>query len=356
MSTVRVSRTEFDKKTASVRITVGRVIHDVAIAARQNFSRPTNFGDVWLPLALFPSMRTGLDLYLEDPVSNRLLLNADRIQRIMTTWYPDLTRVKIHASSGTRSRGPKRRSRQGKSAQFFTGGVDSFFTLQSNPEVQTLLYMHDDLHDTQGVRDRISTLLRSVALAEGKRLLEFDSAIRPMLDQYAEWGTQTHGAALASVAALASASFKTVLIPATHTFNELYPWGSHAALDHLWSSEELTVVHDAADSSRFEKIAALVESEVAMQHLRVCWATQDEVNCSTCEKCIRTMTSLDILGQLERCSTFQGPLDLDSVRGVVLSSVSDVSFSHDNSKAATGAGRVDLAAAIEHSITRFVGG
>jgi hypothetical protein len=346
---VRVDRGSFDGQTASATLHISGRAYPVAIRSRTTLRPPQALGDVWLPLALFPAMRTGAALELADPVSHQLLRSLPTIQGILSTWYPELTTVPVRASGRRR----RRWARQPHVAQLFTGGVDSFFTMRRRPQVRTLLYAHDALHDTEAVRERISPLLRSAADDAGKRLVEVDSDVRSMLDNFGEWGAQTHGATLAAFGALLSGSVTELLIPASHTYLELDPWGSHPMLDHLWSSEALSVVHDSADVGRSDKIRALASDPTALSHLRVCWQAVDDINCSRCEKCIRTMTTLDVLGALDRATTFAGPLSLDAVRSVAPRNVSDLAFSRDNLVAARAAGRHDVADAIAESMAGY---
>ena len=306
------------------------------------------FRSVWLPVALFPAMSTGLPLVLECPVSDSTRRAVGTIQAILSTWYPELHVVDVTA--------PRRRSfarQKSRVAQLFTGGVDSFYTLNVHPEIDTFLYVHDLVHDTPEVRARIHDLLGSVAAKKDATILEFASDIRTMLDRYGEWGTQTHGAALASIAALVSGEIGTTFLPASHTYLDLYPWGSHPVLDHLWSGDRHQLIHDGADATRFQKIETVSRDSVALSSLRVCWMTNSEINCSRCEKCLRTMTSLEILGLLDRATTFNGPLDLDQLRAVNLRNENDLSFAVENLEAARHAGRADIVEILDRLIQEF---
>lgn len=349
---VDVSATGFDSRRASVTVTMGSVSHEISLASHAPIRRPANFGDVWLPLALIPAMATGSDLRLADPVSARLLANVGTVQKILSTWYPELRPVRVTAPVGR----PRRRRARAHSAQFFTGGVDSFHTLQAHPEVETLVYVHDLIHEPAAVASGVSALLASVASIKDKSVVQIDSDVRTLLDPYGDWGTHTHGAALAAVAAFTSGTVSTMFFASTRTYGELAPWGSHPVLDHLWSGDSLEIVHDGAESSRLEKIVAISHDEVALQHLRVCWRTREELNCSVCEKCVRTMTSLEILGRLDDSVPFRGPLDLAAVSAVELHDAGKLSFSRSNAAAARAAGREDIAAAVETSISRYLAG
>jgi hypothetical protein len=109
---------------------------------------------------------------------------------------------------------------------------------------------------------------------------------------------------------LLSGQLKTMYLPATHTYAELFPCGSHPLLDPLWSTETLEIVHDGCEATRVEKVARIAQSGAALRYLRVCWENRDGAyNCGRCEKCLRTMISLRVAGALDRCATFDRPLD-----------------------------------------------
>ena len=84
------------------------------------------------------------------------------------------------------------------------------------------------------------------------------------------------------------------------------PMGSHPAVDGLFSSQRLTVIHDGWRFSRLEKVRDLATWPTALAALRVCPANAgDEINCGRCEKCLRTRLELLAAG-VEETAAF-GP-------------------------------------------------
>jgi len=57
----------------------------------------------------------------------------------------------------------------------------------------------------------------------------------------------------------------------------------------------VALVHDGAEMRRPEKLPTIVECPSALAHLRVC-AQDMNTNCGRCEKCLRTMIPLRVLG------------------------------------------------------------
>ena len=68
-----------------------------------------------------------------------------------------------------------------------------------------------------------------------------------------------------------------------------------------------------------DKVKRLATEPLALKYLRVCWGREDGMyNCCRCEKCIRTMTSLAILGVLKDADAFTLPLEPRRVASVCL--------------------------------------
>lgn len=141
----------------------------------------------------------------------------------------------------------------------------------------------------------------------------------------------------------------TVVIAAWHTWRELWADGSHPLTDPLWSIEATAIVRHGRDAKRWQKLAVLAEVPGALDILRVCW--QDHrYNCGQCEKCLRTMVLLRILG-LER-PTFP---PLKTLRRVVYLSPPDRSeacFVAEARNPTTGRGELAVAGPSRSSLRR----
>ena len=81
-----------------------------------------------------------------------------------------------------------------------------------------------------------------------------------------------------------------------------------------WSRPDFERVEDGVGTKRVEKASIVAKCETALRYLHVCWENRGGAyNCGRCEKCLRTMVSLRILGVLDHCSTLHRSLDLDAV-------------------------------------------
>lgn len=263
----------------------------------------------WLVLALLPAMQSGLDIELSQPVSVRLLQNLASVQAIFNTWDASYQKIKIHATA--RSTSPKADSPKGKTACFFSGGIDSFYTILTRlAEIDVLIYMDNPWAGEAG-RARMNGKISEAARRLGKQLIIVKSNFRDFLDTYTPWDL-SHGAALVTMAHFLTPYISKVYLASARTYDELQPDGTHPLLDPLWSSEDLEVIHYGADTTKYNKTHYVAQNEVFLDCVRVCWENiENELNCGRCSKCLVTMVMLRVARVLDRCPAFAVPLDLD---------------------------------------------
>jgi hypothetical protein len=265
-----------------------------------------------LASTLFPAMREGRPLQIRRPISPRLLGNAPTIQKIFRSWDSRSQEIVIDATPAELAG-----SNPGPGVGcFFTGGLDSFYTLLKHKvEITHLVFVHgfDVSINDLPLRAKVSESLRDVAAKLQKPLIEVETNLREFSDRYVNWYFY-HGAALAAVGLLLSWRFRKMFIAASRTYADIIPVGSHPLLDPLWRTETIEFAHDGCEATRIEKAAAIASNDIALKHLRVCWENLGGAyNCGRCEKCLRTMASLRTVGVLQRCSTFESPLNLEAL-------------------------------------------
>jgi hypothetical protein len=271
-------------------------------------------GDPFVPAALLPAMRGKLDIDIRCAVSEEILLAAGRVQAIERAWHPRWGTVTLNAGAGRANPEP---APTGAVAAFFTGGVDSFYTLQKHrDEITHLVFVSGfdvPLHRST-LRQLVTRELRRTAEEIELPLIEVETNLREFSDgaQFS-WEDQ-HGAGLAAVAHFLAPSFDKVYIPSTYALPFLVPYGSHPGLDPMWNSNSLALVHDGIEATRFDKIGALGSWDVAVRNFRVCWQlVEGQYNCCRCRKCLWTMALLRAHGLLEQAATFPMPLDLQKL-------------------------------------------
>ncbi|HEX7040308.1 MAG TPA: hypothetical protein VF202_09360 [Trueperaceae bacterium] len=289
--------------------------------------------DAFFPVLLVASMLYAEPLRLDAPVSADLLRGARELQAVFSQWYPEeLSEVEVTAEEASPSRVDA-----GASASFFSLGVDSFYTLLKPANDAMLGYLIYVL----GVEKPLSTYGRGqhepvvrrveqVAAATGKKTIIGWTNLRDVFPL--DWSRHLHGAGLASVAHSLGRGLGAALVPSTHPYRDMLPWGSTPLTDRLWSSELVRIVHDGAEAARVDKIAGLlVDEPLAVQHLRVCTENDGGPdNCGRCSKCVRTMLTLQLLGRLSSAPTFPPELPPDYARRLRHDDENDVSFIREN--------------------------
>jgi hypothetical protein len=126
----------------------------------------------------------------------------------------------------------------------------------------------------------------------GKDLITVETNFYPFGYRYNLSRSASQGPCLGSVALLLG--MPRVFVSASCSYNQLIPSGTHPLTDPLWSNECVEVIHDGAEAGRLEKIRIICGCESAMANLRVCFHDAN-VNCGTCDKCVRTMIALKLL-------------------------------------------------------------
>jgi len=258
---------------------------------------------------LFASLRRRRALSLQQPVDKEWLKGVEQLQSIWSEWW-DYPRLQPRAAECM----PGGDSPAAGKALCFTGGVDSFYSLLKGGHDITHLMFVEGYDVGVAETDRLQQIRKSlcdVAKANGTELIVLSTNLRkhPAFAK-ARW-PHAHGSALAAAGYLISDKVGELIIPSSYLHQLHHPWGSSSHTDHLWSTPFLKVTHDDASIYRFDKIRAIASEPLAQEHLRVCYQRRvDGLNCSACEKCVRTMIALDAVGMLRRFETFDRDVPL----------------------------------------------
>ncbi|HEY9516993.1 MAG TPA: hypothetical protein VIQ74_15045, partial [Gemmatimonadaceae bacterium] len=259
---------------------------------------------------LIPAAAQARRLVLSDPVAPDFATGPQRVLEIVERWWHY---SQLPPSLDTRTAVPSQRSpatvSNGRAALCFSGGVDSFYTLlASGRHVDTLVFANGfdiKLADPEraAVFDRH---LREIAAAVGARPVVIRTNLRAHPAFRAAPWEHTHGGALAAIGHLLADQANTLLVSSSVPLVRPRPWGSHWELDPLWSGAGLTIEHLGAERDRGEKLAALKDEPLVRQYLRVCWENRSaRLNCSRCEKCLRTQIVLAAVGVLDSFPVFE---------------------------------------------------
>jgi hypothetical protein len=324
-------------------------------------------GNPWAVLMLPLACYFGETLVIDRPLDRVLHDNLLGLRSVWSAWYPEIKPVAIEAHTLV---GVDRREaaidRSKKSIGSFSGGVDSLFTFFRHKDrvLGDGTAVIDDLLCVGGFNtpmddfDQMRSDLEPFATRFGRRLVPILTNIRygghAIETPYSigHWEERlAHGAFLAGIVHLLG-RHKEFIIPATAVYDGLYPWGSHPMCDPLLSSSNLRVVHDGASFNRVERTEFITVQDGALSILQVC-ARNDrrQGNCSRCQKCLRTMSTLDLLGMRERSTTFDwSDYSMERLSRVWLPSENEQRYFMDIAQRAERDGRSDLAAATRASL------
>ena len=315
-------------------------------------------GNPWL-VALFPlAAKLGEELRIPLPVDRLLVRNLTELARIWRGWYPDLHEVPldvdVHDSPVLRPP-----SSPARTAAFFSGGVDSFYTVLRHQERVPGRIPIDDLVSIQGfdfplrLSDAFHRHLHRLERAGrqlGKPVVWVATNLRESRLREAPWADLWHGPALASVGLALEKRYRHLMVAASSVYEETEPLGSHPLTDPLLSTGTTQVLHDGADATRTEKTVRVAQSDLALNALHVCYREPESENCGRCRKCTLTMVTLAALGALDRCPTFPQSLDLERIGRVYLASAMQRRGARRLRSLAEKHRREDLARAIDHAV------
>ncbi len=249
---------------------------------------------------------------------------------------------------------------------FLSGGVDSLYSLRINrlsfpvnhhSSISDCFLVHgfDIYHDESMDKkfetfDRALISLRTIASDAKVNLIPVYTNIRHLCSDVDFWMKWFHGAALSSVAHVFSGRLHKIILASGSNVANLRPWGSHPAIDSNYSSSTLAVRHDYL-RERFDKISLIANWNVALNNMRVCTANKrDLLNCGSCEKCIRTMLALFILGKLKFSNAFpEKNISKKLLRKIILSDRNQyiVEYYIDFIRRLESMGRKDLAGVLK---------
>lgn len=271
--------------------------------------------------ALLPvAMLLHRPLYVEGRLCTRFLSGCRQIIRLYSQWDVRLHPIEISGA------GPRSGVNGGQfNGVFFTGGVDSFYTLLRNLEreqgdsrISHLVFIRgyaDSPLDQVQLFENLAVQLRKVADAYDLKLILAETNLKAFTPPPASSWDWNAGSQLASVGLCLERGLRRIYIPAGDTYSTVSPWGSHPLVDPLWSTKSLEVRHDGCEAFRSQKLEwYIARSPVALKNLRVCgYDLTGKHNCGACEKCLRTMIGLAALGVDIPANVFATSLDLARV-------------------------------------------
>jgi hypothetical protein len=258
-------------------------------------------------LALLPAMQAHEPLEIVPPLSARQLQGLARVREVWHRWRPDFAPVPIVATPRADARPPGPHV-----AAFFSLGVDSFYTalkhLRFGAEPLPLSHLvfttglERPLESSEGAAET-EAVVRAVAAELGAGVVAVATNLRSRFPL--DWAAEYHGAGLAATALALGGGCGTVLVPATHAWEQIKPWGGSPTTDEHYATGWTRILFDGGEADRGEKVEAIAAHAVALARLRVCTANRAGAgNCGRCLKCVRTMVMLAAAGRLGASGSF----------------------------------------------------
>ncbi len=307
-------------------------------------------GDPWLILMLPLAMTSGEDILLPSPVDPHLLENIQGMMRFWHAAHPELMPVHIEAPLCTSHRRPGN-----KRGIYFSGGIDSTFSLSRHDKVATGCGsgIVDDLIFIAGLDIPISSTdeiemaqgrLSRIAEAHGKHLLRIGTNLRTLDTPYNTNWILFYGCALGAIGHLLAGRFGEIIISAGLCYGDRPVTGSHPITDPLLNSRQLRFVHDGASFTRVEKTQQVAAVPDLLRSVRVCWESKRHDNCSRCQKCLLTMVTLDLAGVRDQADCFDWQdYSVDKLRSMFVDSEIQAIFFHELLAESRRRGRTDIA-------------
>lgn len=265
---------------------------------------------------LIPAMKKGEGIEIVgNTVSTLFLSHLDLLQKQLNRWNKEFKKIAIVAKVKPDTK------KKGELGEFFTGGVDSFYTYlklkKQKKKVQNFLFVHGfdiELENTSFFKS-VKKSIEKIGEEEGVRTITLQTNAKKIVEKYIEWDWG-HGGALAGVALLLRNKISHVYIAGALRHDQLFPYGTHPKIDPLWGTERLILTHDGNEYDRLDKVTHVVgKSPLALKHLRVCNQNlKGKYNCSHCFKCLWTMMTLECADALRRSQTFDHEIDLEAVK------------------------------------------
>lgn len=274
--------------------------------------------DGFLTGLLPTAMNLGEDIDLDGAISEKLFYNmTNLVLPVLNHAFPEWKIITLRPRELDDGRSFSRARGVGTG---FSGGVDSFSTWYTHrrsgtPAAYRLTHLvfgnvgsHGD-HDGEKARQLFNArfgLIRGFADEAGAELVRMDSNLHELagLDFYYSHSLRNAAAPLHLQPLLGkylySSAFHFRDCAAQHgkAIGALDP----VLVPHL-STETLEFVSSGIQYTRVEKTRQTVQIDLSRQYLNVCVSPgPDGRNCSICDKCARTMLTLELLQSLEKYS------------------------------------------------------
>ena len=267
---------------------------------------------------LMIAMRLGEDLEIKGAISPRLAIGMQEHIKIFSYVYKNLhlKEIQIKVDAFRPTQGLQHLERFG--ATSFSGGIDSmhmcWFLQPGNLEMPFTNFKYaffiqgldNPLDDFEGFNKKAGEF-RSFLNQMGITLITPRTNFILFSQLILPWQSVCHVPVL-SAAILLGGLIEQYIIPSTYTYDLFHVTGSSLLSDHWIRTEEIETFHFGSHSN-IQKIKQVIKIPGYNAILRVCSDKKISLsgNCSHCNKCLRTMAFLKLIGKYDEFPTFKQP-------------------------------------------------
>lgn len=293
--------------------------------------------DAFLVGLLMLAMKLGEDIEIDGAVSEKLFYNiTSSYMRILTSFMPSLQVVKIlpnHLDRGNSF------DSQGAVVTGFSAGIDSFCVLYdhlyhsvaNSYKVTHFIYNNVGAFGAGGTelfKTRYQHLL-NCSRELNIPFIKIDSNLHEILPIKFH---KSHVPRNISAVLILQKFFSKYIYASAFKYEDCFVGKTEymAYTDpvavHLLSTENTECISSGCQYSRVEKTIQVSKIKTSYNYLNVCMNNSGVNNCSTCPKCLRTLLTLEILGQQ---NLYEQVFDLSKYRQVRHEYISRILRSND---------------------------
>ena len=264
--------------------------------------------DTWLLLALPLAMKLGLPIEIDGEIDSLISSNIENLQLEYLQGNKNFNKIQVFSNGSSKNSQISIK----RTASFFSGGLDSFYTATTEQTVQSLICIWGFDIPLQNIAswDQLNKVAENFAERRGQELTTVKTNLKTLSHGRLLWGRHYHGWALSAVAQALRPNFDVVLIPGDI---ETYfaKWGTNGRLNALCSTSKVTL-REHGTEPRVRKMVAIDQLD-SLTELRVCLKAGFKfLNCGDCKKCRRTRLELDGSRTSTRPSGLEKPIKTHS--------------------------------------------
>lgn len=253
-----------------------------------------------------------------DVIDQDLYESLETVHHVFTLFYPSLDwsgkliPQKIEKNESKKSLDPDKAV-----ALLFSGGLDSIcssFSFLDKQQFLITLHGYDVPFEKNKMWEQVKKQCKTFAKKYYHTItfakfnlhsflnIKYLSRLSKEIPTWVEYTSEglSHTAVVAPI--LYQTGHKHLLLASSTTPEFPYPYGTNASIDNFISFAGVNVTHDGDSFNRVQKIIQI--KKMAQQYnkklplLRVCWGKDKQGgNCCACEKCLRTIHELWVVGE-----------------------------------------------------------